>query len=82
MICAASLLMKSWIQMQAKFGLMKINISSDYGGSDLDALAYAIAMEGISRGCASVELILSVHNSLYLYYSIDVFGNNKQNNNG
>ena len=82
MICVASLLMNSWIQMQAKLGLMKINVSSDYGGLDLDALAYAIAMEGISRGCASVELILSAHNSLYLYYSIDVFDNNKQNNNG
>ena len=56
---------------------MGINVSSDYGGSELDALAYAIAMEEISRGCASVGVIMSAHNSLYLY-PIDAFGNNEQ----
>jgi len=38
----------------------------------MDALAYAIAMEEISRGCASVGVIMSAHNSLYLY-PIDAF---------
>lgn len=52
---------------------MGINVSAEYGGSDLDALAYAIAMEEISRGCASVGVIMSAHNSLYLY-PIDTFG--------
>lgn len=51
---------------QAELGLMGINISPDHGGSGLDALAYAIAMEEISRGCASVGVIMSAHNSLYL----------------
>ncbi len=58
---------------QAELGLMGINVSSEYGGSELDALAYAIAMEEISRGCASVGVIMSAHNSLYLY-PIDTFG--------
>jgi alkylation response protein AidB-like acyl-CoA dehydrogenase len=31
---------------------MGLNVAGDYGGSELDALAYAIAMEEISRGCA------------------------------
>ena len=31
---------------------MGINVAGDNGGSELDALAYAIAMEEISRGCA------------------------------
>ena len=55
---------------------MEINISSDYGGSELDALAYDITMEEISGGSASVEVIISTHNSLHLY-PIDDFGNNE-----
>eukprot|EP00985_Skeletonema_marinoi_P009827 scaffold4612_cov104-Skeletonema_marinoi.AAC.1 len=57
----------------AELGLMGINCSSDHNGSELDALSYAIAMEEISRGCASVGVIMSAHNSLYLY-PIDAFG--------
>ena len=53
--------------------MMGINVSADLGGSELDALSYAIAMEEISRGCASVGVIMSAHNSLYLY-PIDAFG--------
>lgn len=32
----------------------------------MDNLAYAIAMEEISRGCATCGVIMSVNNSLYL----------------
>jgi len=46
---------------------MGVNVSTDYGGSGLDSLAYAIAMEEISRGCASTGITMSVHNSLYLW---------------
>lgn len=52
---------------------MGINSPGDYGGSELDAMSYAIAMEEISRGCASVGVIMSAHNSLYLY-PIQTFG--------
>ena len=52
---------------------MGINVSDEHNGSGLDALSYAIAMEEISRGCASVGVIMSAHNSLYLY-PIDTFG--------
>jgi len=62
-----------YTQQQAELGLMGINCSSDHNGSELDALSYAIAMEEISRGCASVGVIMSAHNSLYLY-PIDAFG--------
>jgi butyryl-CoA dehydrogenase len=54
-------------------GLMGINIPEENGGSGLDAMSYAIAMEEISRGCASVGVIMSAHNSLYLY-PIQAFG--------
>ena len=56
---------------------MGINVKSEYGGSELDAMSYAIAMEEISRGCASVGVIMSAHNSLYLY-PITAFGNEQQ----
>jgi butyryl-CoA dehydrogenase len=57
----------------AELGMMGINTPTEYNGSELDALSYAIAMEEISRGCASVGVIMSAHNSLYLY-PIQTFG--------
>lgn len=43
-------------------GLMCVEVSESVGGSGLDSLAYAIAMEEISRGCASCGVIMSAHN--------------------
>nr|CCA22323.1 shortchain specific acylCoA dehydrogenase putative [Albugo laibachii Nc14] len=48
-----------------EMGLMGIDIKEEYGGAGLDYLAYAIALEEVSRGCASTCIILSVHSSLY-----------------
>jgi butyryl-CoA dehydrogenase len=56
---------------------MGINVSSEHGGSELDAMSYAIAMEEISRGCASVGVIMSAQNSLYLF-PITKFGTPQQ----
>jgi len=56
---------------------MGINTSEEYNGCGLDALSYAIAMEEISRGCASAGVIMSAHNSLYCY-PIETFGTNEQ----
>ena len=52
---------------------MGLNVEEKYNGSGLDAMSYASAMEEISRGCASVGLIMSAHNSLYLQ-PINAFG--------
>lgn len=68
---------KDAVSQLAELGLMGINVSTENGGSEMDALAYAIAMEEISRGCASVGVIMSAHNSLYLY-PIDEFGTAEQ----
>lgn len=68
---------KDAIQQLAELGLMGINTPSDYGGSELDAMSYAIAMEEISRGCASVGVIMSAHNSLYMY-PIQAYGTEEQ----
>eukprot|EP00126_Sphaerothecum_destruens_P007261 Sdes_comp19768_c0_seq2m11820 len=56
---------KDQIQMLAEMGLMGVSVPTQYGGSGLDYLSYAIAMEEISFGCASVGVIMSVNNSLY-----------------
>ena len=68
---------KDAVGQLSDLGLMGINVSGDHGGSEMDALAYAISMEEISRGCASVGVIMSAHNSLYLY-PIDAFGTEEQ----
>ena len=51
--------------MMGELGLMGIAIPEEYGGAGMDPLAYALAMEEISRGCASSGVIMSVNNSLY-----------------
>ena len=46
-------------------GLMGVTVAPKFGGSGLDYVAYAIAVEELSRGCASTGVIVSVNNSLY-----------------
>lgn len=58
---------KEEIQEIASLGLMGVFIPESYGGAGLDALAYVIAMEEISAGCASSGVVMSVNNSLYCY---------------
>lgn len=43
-------------------GLLAMDVPEELGGAGLDYLAYAIAMEEISRGCASTGVIMSVNN--------------------
>jgi len=66
------------IKKMGELGLMGINVSEKYGGSELDALAYAIAMEEISRGCANAGNIMTAHNSLYIH-PISKYGTEAQN---
>lgn len=43
-------------------GLLAMDVPEKYMGAGLDYLAYSIAMEEISRGCASTGVIMSVNN--------------------
>ncbi|XP_067911310.1 short-chain specific acyl-CoA dehydrogenase, mitochondrial isoform X2 [Heterodontus francisci] len=54
------------VKKMGELGLMAMDVPEKYGGAGLDYLAYAIAVEEISRGCASSGVIMSVNNSLYL----------------
>jgi butyryl-CoA dehydrogenase len=47
-----------------ELGLMGMLIPEEYGGSATDAICYAIAIEELSRGCASTGVMVAVQNSL------------------
>ena len=49
----------------AELGLFAVAIPDTWGGAGMDNVAYALAIDEISRGCASVGVTLSVNNSLY-----------------
>ncbi|KAG7389872.1 hypothetical protein PHYPSEUDO_009386 [Phytophthora pseudosyringae] len=65
------------VKQLGEMGLMGVAIDDKYGGAGLDYLAYAIAMEEISRGCASTGVVMSVNNSLYCA-PLDKFGSPEQ----
>ena len=65
------------MQIAGELGLMGITVSPEYSGSGLDYLSYAIAVEEISRGCASAGVIVSVNNSLYCG-PLERFGSDEQ----
>ncbi|CAM9267132.1 unnamed protein product [Phaeothamnion confervicola] len=68
---------KDAVKQMAELGLMGVAVDPEYGGTGLDYLAYAVAMEEISRGCASCGVIMSVNNSLYCG-PVEKFGNADQ----
>lgn len=43
-------------------GLLAVEVPEQFKGAGLDYLAYSIALEEISRGCASTGVIASVNN--------------------
>jgi len=52
------------VKRMGELGLMGVAIPDQYGGAGSDAVSYALAMEEISRACASTGVIMSVNNSL------------------
>jgi len=48
-----------------ELGFMGIGVPQEYGGAGADAVCYVVALEEISRACASHGVIMSVNNSLY-----------------
>ncbi|MDP2271154.1 MAG: acyl-CoA dehydrogenase [Archangium sp.] len=53
------------IDKLGELSLLGIAVPEAWGGAGLDNVSYALAMEEISRGCASTGVIMSVNNSLY-----------------
>lgn len=54
------------IKKVGELGLMGVAYPAEYGGSGMDFISYMIAIEEISRYCASTGVIISAHSSLAL----------------
>lgn len=52
------------VRRMAELGLLGIAIEERFGGSGLDHVSYAVAVEEVSRACASSGVIMSINNSL------------------
>ncbi len=48
-----------------ELGFMGVAVPQEYGGAGADTVCYVVALEEISRACASHGVIMSVNNSLY-----------------
>jgi len=65
------------VEKMAKIGMMGIPFSKEYGGAGGDTLSYIIAVEELSKVCATTGVIVSAHTSLCASL-IDQFGNKDQ----
>lgn len=65
-----------WGKM-AEMGLTGIPFPEEYGGADMDNISYAIAVEELSRVCASSGVLISAHTSLGSW-PIFAFGTEEQ----
>ncbi len=52
------------VKKLAKYGMLGIPFPKKYGGSGGDNLAYSIAVEELSKACATTGVIVSAHTSL------------------
>ena len=52
------------VKRMAELGFLGIAVPEEWGGSGMDHVSYALAMEEVSRACASTGVIMSVNNSL------------------
>ncbi len=46
----------------AELGFMGLNVSADYGGSDVGTVAFSLAITEIAKACASTAVTVSVNN--------------------
>lgn len=68
---------KEIIKKLGDLGFMGFMVSEEWGGSGLDAVSYAIAIEEIAKVDASVAIVLSVQNSL-VNWILEHFGTEEQ----
>src|SRR5438105_2051149 len=52
------------VKRMAELGFLGMAVPEPYGGAGLDHISYVLAMEEISRACATTAVIMSVNNSL------------------
>ena len=52
------------VKQLGEMGMMGMMVPEQWGGSEMDTVSYAMAMEEIAAACASTAVIMSVNNSL------------------
>lgn len=52
------------IKQLGEMGLMGMMVPEQWGGSEMDTVSYAMALEEVAAACASTAVIMSVNNSL------------------
>src|SRR5213595_2186444 len=61
----------------AEMGFLGMMVPEEYGGAGLDTFSYVLAMEEVSRACASTSVTMTVQNSL-VCWPIEHFGTGEQ----
>lgn len=65
------------VKKMGELGFMGMNVPEQYGGAGLDMVCYVLAMEEISKACASTGVIMSVNNSL-VCWPLETYGTEEQ----
>jgi alkylation response protein AidB-like acyl-CoA dehydrogenase len=65
------------VRKMGELGLLGLTAPPEWGGGGADTVSYVVAMEEVSRACASHGVIMSVQNSL-VNYGIERFGTDEQ----
>src|SRR5262249_39696182 len=65
------------VKKMGELGLMGMFVPAEYGGAGMDFVSYVVAVEELSRVCASHGVIVSVNNSL-VCYPLLAFGSEEQ----
>jgi butyryl-CoA dehydrogenase len=67
------------VEKMASLNFLGMQAARQYGGAELDTVSYCLVIEEISRICASVGLLIAVHNSVVVY-PLNKFGTDEQKN--
>ncbi len=65
------------VKRMGELGFLGIAVAEEWGGAGMDNISYVLAMEEVSRACASTGVIMSVNNSL-VCDPISKFGTDEQ----
>lgn len=65
------------VEKMAELGLLGMMVDPKWGGGGMDTVSYTIAIEEISRACATTGVICSVNNSLACW-PLETFGTEDQ----
>ncbi|MDY7041776.1 MAG: acyl-CoA dehydrogenase [Chloroflexota bacterium] len=65
------------IKTMGRLGLLGLTAPEEYGGCGADTISYVIAIEELSRACASTAIVMAVQNSL-VNYGLAKFGTEEQ----